>query len=140
VITQQTLSYAKWDPSADRYALEILNMEFACGDELRFAVSSLRIADALQAMCRSASEIAEESAPMFDDCAEVGSEGRVKIGDLTNRFVRLCTIALSEEAIEHAELVLDRIEMEEFLRLRSATGVNGISAFRESMRTPRWPS
>jgi hypothetical protein len=88
------------------YALEIINMEFACGDELRFAVSSLRIADALQAMCRSAGEIAEESIRMFDDCAEVASEGPGKIGDLAIRFVRLCTVALFEEAIGHAELVL----------------------------------
>jgi hypothetical protein len=44
------------------YALDILNMEFACGNELRFAFSSLRIAQALQAMRKSAGEIAEESA------------------------------------------------------------------------------
>jgi hypothetical protein len=88
------------------YALEILMMKSACDDELRFAVSSLRIADALQAICRRAREIAQENTRMFDDGAEVASEGPGKIGDLAIRFVRLCTVALFEEAIEPAELVL----------------------------------
>jgi hypothetical protein len=88
------------------YAVEILNMEIACGNELRFAVSSLRVAQALQAMRRSAGEIAKESARIFDDGAEVASKGPGKIGDLVNRFVRLSTVALFEEAIERAQLVL----------------------------------
>jgi hypothetical protein len=88
------------------YALEIFNMGLADDEQLRFAVSSVRIAVALRAMHRSAGEIAAESARIFDDCAEMASEDPGKLGDLANRLVRLCTVALFEETIEHAGLVL----------------------------------
>jgi hypothetical protein len=61
---------------------------------------------ALQAMRRNAGEIPEEGARIFDDGAQVASEGPGKIGGPVNRFVRLSTVSLCEEAIEHAELVL----------------------------------
>ena len=64
----------------------------------------MRISDVLQAIQKKAFEIVEILILQNEgktDCADVATTG-----DLANRMMRLCTVALFEEEVEHAEVAL----------------------------------
>jgi hypothetical protein len=73
--------------------------------DIRFVLASMRISDALRTIQKEAFEIATTSLLLENgeqiDCADL-----TMIGDLANRLMRLCTVAIFEEEITHAEVVL----------------------------------
>lgn len=73
---------------------------------MRFVMASIRICDALQVIHKSALEIAEASLFHLENGDEVDCPNLATMGDLTNRLMRLCTVALFEEEIVHAEAAL----------------------------------
>lgn len=92
---------------AGEIAQNLLLMGLLSQSSPRFASASMRICDALRAIHKSALEIAENSsACQEENGATVDCGDLATMGDLANRLMRLCTVALFEEEIEHAEAAL----------------------------------
>jgi hypothetical protein len=73
--------------------------------DIRFVLASMRISDALRTAQKEAFEIAETSL-LLQNGEEIDCADLTTIGDLANRLMRLCTVAIFEEEIAHAEVVL----------------------------------
>jgi phosphate uptake regulator len=92
---------------AAEIAQDLLRIGLSPESSLRFVLASMRICDSLQSIHKSALEIAEtyllrqeENDPTVD-CLDLAT-----IGDTANRLMRLCTVALFEEEVGHAEAAL----------------------------------
>jgi phosphate uptake regulator len=92
---------------AAEIAQDLLRTGLSHESSLRFVLASIRICDALQAIHKSALEIAEaylfrqEENSSSTDCVDLAT-----IGDTANRLMRFCTVALFEEEAGHAEAAL----------------------------------
>jgi hypothetical protein len=92
---------------AAEIAQDLLRIGLWAESSPRFVLASIRICDALQAIHKSAMEIAEayllrhEENDSTVDCVDLAT-----IGDTANRLMRLCTVALYEEEVGHAEAAL----------------------------------
>jgi phosphate uptake regulator len=93
---------------------EILLMEISDTLDLRFVLSADRIRNALEEIHVQANNIATESMRLLESSGRMGCEELVSMGDVVNRLMRLCVVALFEENIDHAETVLrsDGVERE----------------------------
>jgi hypothetical protein len=87
--------------------------------DFRFVLASMRISDALRSIQKEAFEIAETSL-LLQNGEEIGCADLTMTGDLANRLMRLCTVAIFEEEIAHAKVVL-RTETGERLVATTAT-------------------
>lgn len=87
-------------------AQDLLLTGLSSDSDLRFASASMRICDVLQAVYITTSEIAEASSLLLKEDEEIDCAELTAMGDLANRLMRLCTVALFEEEIEHAEAAL----------------------------------
>lgn len=95
-------------------AREVLLMEIRDESDLRFVLSAERICDALQEIHVLADDIATNSTRLFESSTGTECKELVSMGDVVNRLMRLCVVALFEEDIDHAETVLrsDGVERE----------------------------
>ena len=73
--------------------------------DLRFILSASRISSALHTVHEHAVKIAASSIQRAQAGWEIGSN-LIEMGEIVNRFMRLCVIAVFEDQIEHAETVL----------------------------------
>jgi phosphate uptake regulator len=85
---------------------EILLMEISDTVDLRFVLSADRICNALEEIHVHADDIATKSMRLLESSRRMESKELVLMGDVVNRLMRLCVVALFEENIEHAETVL----------------------------------
>jgi phosphate uptake regulator len=85
---------------------DLLLMKLPGESELRCVLSSEQIANAMGEMHRHAIEIASYSMRIMENGGGLGCAELATMGDLVNSLVRLCVIALYEEDVEHADLVL----------------------------------
>ena len=97
---------------------DLLAMELSGELNLRYILASERIANAMRAMHDQAVEIAVNSMRIVENGCGLGCAELVTMGDLVNSLVRLSVVALFEENVEHAELVLRSIGVD---RLFGAT-------------------
>jgi hypothetical protein len=85
-------------------ARDLMLTRLSSESDIRFVSASVRISGALRAIQKEAFEIAEISLLLQNegeiDCADLTT------GDLANRLMRLCTVAIFEEEVAHAESVL----------------------------------
>lgn len=84
---------------------EILLMEISDALDLRFVLSADRICNALGEIHVHADDIATKSMRLLEG-SRMGCEELVSMGDVVNRLMRLCVVALFEENIDHVETVL----------------------------------
>jgi hypothetical protein len=70
--------------------------------DIRFVSTSVRISDALRAIHKEAFEISL----LLQNEREIDCADLTTTGDLANRLMRLCTVAIFEEEVAHAEAVL----------------------------------
>lgn len=85
---------------------ELLAMELPGESNLRSILASERIANAMRVVHSQAVEIAANSMRIVDNGGGLGCAELTTMGDLVNRLVRLSVIALFNQDVEHAELVL----------------------------------
>jgi phosphate uptake regulator len=85
---------------------EILLMEISDTLDLRFVLSADRICKALEEIHVHADDIATTSMRLLESSRRMGCKELVSIGDIVNRLMRLCVVALFKEHIDHAETVL----------------------------------
>jgi phosphate uptake regulator len=90
----------------DEITREILLMEIPDESDLRFVLSVERICNALREIQINADAIATNSMRSLEGSRRMECKELVSIGDIVNRFMRLCVVALFKEEIEHAETVL----------------------------------
>jgi phosphate uptake regulator len=90
----------------DEITREILLMEISDESDLRFVLSAERICNALQQIRVHADDIATNSMRRLESSSKLESKELVSMGDVANRLMRLCVVALFVEGIEHAETVL----------------------------------
>jgi hypothetical protein len=95
--------------------------------DIRFVLASMRISDALRAIQKEVFEIAEISL-LLENGEEIDCAGLATIGDQANRLMRLCTVAIFEEEITHAEVVL---------RTETSEGLVATTASVRSLRVDR---
>jgi phosphate uptake regulator len=80
------------------------------GLDSRFVWSALRICSALQAIYTAANEIARKTA-LFLESGHAQKSSELKVmGHAVNRLVRLCSVALFKEEVQHTRLVLQNLE------------------------------
>jgi len=87
-------------------ARDLLMMKLRGEPDLRCVLASEQIANALRAMHRHAVEIAANSMRILENGGGLGCTELPTMGDLVNSLVRLSVVALFQEELEHAELVL----------------------------------
>jgi phosphate uptake regulator len=85
---------------------EILSMEISDALDLRFLLSADRICNALKEIHVHADDIATKSMRLLESSGRMRCKELVSMGDVVNRLMRLCVVALFEENIDHAETVL----------------------------------
>jgi phosphate uptake regulator len=85
---------------------DILLMEVSDTLDLRFVLSADRICNALEEIHALADDIATTSTHLLESSRRVGCKELVSMGDVVNRLMRLCVVALFKEHIDHAETVL----------------------------------
>jgi hypothetical protein len=102
--------------------------------DIRFALASIRISDTLRTIQKEAFEIATTSL-LLENGEEIDCADLRMIGDLANRLMRLCTVAIFEEEITHAEVVL-HAEAGERLAATTAT----VHCLRVDRRLPTQPA
>lgn len=76
------------------------------GRDLRFVTSSIRICDSLYAVHKSAVEIASNTMRLWGNEGELEGTDLPWTSDGVNRLVECCALALTEENIGFAEIVL----------------------------------
>jgi hypothetical protein len=86
-------------------ARDLMLTRLTSESDIRFVLTSVRISDALRAIQKEAFEIAEISLLLQNE-GEINYADLTTTGDLTNRLMRLCTVAIFEEEVAHAEAVL----------------------------------
>ena len=87
------------------FVCELLATELPSEIIVRYILASERIAGALRVVHRQAVEIAANSMRIIESGSGLGCAELATMGDLVNRLMRLCVVALFEENVEHAELV-----------------------------------
>lgn len=85
---------------------ELLLAELSGESSLRFILSSERICNSLNAVHCHAVEIAANSVRLLENGGKHGYGDLTTMGDIVNSLLRLCVVALFEEELEHAEVVL----------------------------------
>jgi PhoU domain len=85
---------------------EILLMEISDTSDLGFVLSADRICNALEEIHVHADDIATKSMRLLETSGRMRCKELVSMGDVVNRLMRLCVVALFEENIQHAETVL----------------------------------
>ena len=85
---------------------EILLIEISDTLDLRFVLSADRICKALEEIHIQADDIATNSMRLLESSRRKGCKELVSLGDVVNRLMRLCVVALFEENIDHTETVL----------------------------------
>jgi hypothetical protein len=85
---------------------KILSMEISDTSDLRFVLSADRICNALGEIHVHADDIATKSMRLLETSRRMRCKELVSMGDVVNRLMRLCVVALFEENIQHAETVL----------------------------------
>ena len=85
---------------------EILLMEILDTWELRFILSADGICNALEEIHVRADDIATKSMRLLESFRRTRCKELVSMGDVVNRLMRLCVVALFEENIDYAETVL----------------------------------
>jgi phosphate uptake regulator len=85
---------------------EILSMEVSDTLDLRFVLSADRICNSLEEVHVHADDIATKSMRLLENPRRMRCKDLVSMGDVVNRLMRLCVVALFEENIDHAETVL----------------------------------
>jgi phosphate uptake regulator len=85
---------------------EILLMDISDTLDLRFVLSADRICNALEEIHVHADDIATTSMHLLESSRRMGSKELVSMGDVVNRLMRLCVVALFREHTDHAEIVL----------------------------------
>jgi phosphate uptake regulator len=93
-------------------AQELLGLHIPGDADLRFVLSSERIAHAMQALHLQAIEIAEQCLQLLEVGGKLGCTEIAAMGDIVNSLVRLNVVALFEEEKQHAEAVLGAGRME----------------------------
>ena len=86
-------------------ARDLMLTRLTSESDIRFVLTSVRISDALRAIQKEAFEIAEISLLLQNE-GEIDCADLTTTGDLANRLMRLCTVAIFEEEVAHAEAVL----------------------------------
>jgi phosphate uptake regulator len=81
-------------------------MEISDTLDLRFVLSADRICNALEGIHIHAEDIAATSMHLSESSRRMGRKELVSMGDVVNRLMRLCVVALFKEHIDHAETVL----------------------------------
>ena len=85
---------------------EILLMEISDTLDLRCVLSADRICNALEDIYVHAEDIATSSIHLLESFRRTGCKELVSMGDVVNRLMRLCVVALFKGDIDHAETVL----------------------------------
>jgi phosphate uptake regulator len=98
----------------DEMIREILLTEILDESDLRFILAVERICKALQEIHLHADHIASNSLRLLESSRRIECSELFSMGDVVNRLMRLCVVALFEECIVHAEAVLrsDGVERE----------------------------
>ena len=81
-------------------------MEISDTLDLRFVLSADRICSALEEVQVHADDIATKSMRLLESSRRMGCKELVSMGDIVNRLMRLCVVALFEENIDYADTVL----------------------------------
>lgn len=89
----------------------ILTEDAEADPTIRFALSALRISTALHIACFASAEIAQHTLLSLDNVRFHGSPALDKFSRLTNRFMSLCIVALFNEDVSNAEIVLQNREL-----------------------------
>jgi phosphate uptake regulator len=87
------------------FVCDLLAIELPSESIVRYILASERIASALRVVHRQAVEIAANSMRMIENGGGLGCPELATMGDVVNRLLRLCVVALFEEDVAHAELV-----------------------------------
>jgi len=103
---------------------EILLMEISDTLDLRFVLSADRICNALEEIHVHADDIATTSMHLLESSRRIGCKELVSMGDVVNRLMRLCVVALFKEHIDHAEIVLRSEGVECVFETRFLESVN----------------
>lgn len=74
--------------------------------DLQFALSAFRICRALHSTYSAAAEIAQNAMSSLEDDQIFEYSALEEMGRIVNRSMRLCTVALFKEEVEHAKAVL----------------------------------
>jgi phosphate uptake regulator len=90
---------------------EALREDPYADSNLRFVLSAMRIATALQAASTAAAEIAHHTLHSLDNVRFPGSPTLDKFCRLVNRLMCLCIVALFKEEVHHALAVLQNREL-----------------------------
>jgi hypothetical protein len=83
-------------------ARDLMLTRLSSESDIRFVSTSVRISDALRAIHKEAFEISL----LLQNEREINCADLTTRGDLANRLMRLCTVAIFEEEVAHAEAVL----------------------------------
>ena len=84
----------------------VLPKEMPVSADSRFTCSALRICHALQNTYDAAAAIAIETAHGYENSRRIDSPVVLDLGKFVNSLVRLCTVALFNEDLQHARLAL----------------------------------
>jgi phosphate transport system protein len=87
-------------------ARDLLLMELPLESDVRFALSAVLICDALHSVHAQAVKIAANSTRLLENGRMPGWPDLTEMGEVVNRLMRLCIIALFDEEVAHAETVL----------------------------------
>jgi len=74
--------------------------------DVRFAISALRICDALHATCTAAAEIAHHTMILLEESCRPASDALEKLSRLANRLMCLSIVALFKKQNHHAQTIL----------------------------------
>jgi phosphate uptake regulator len=85
---------------------EILLMEISDALDLRFVLSADRLCDAFEEISVHADDLATTSMRLLESSRRIGCKELVSMGDVVNRLMRLCVVALFKEDLDYAETVL----------------------------------
>jgi phosphate uptake regulator len=83
---------------------DLVAMELSGESDLRYALASERIANALRVIHSQAVEIAADSTRILENGGGLGCGELATMADLVNSLMRLNVVALIEENVEHAQL------------------------------------
>ena len=96
----------------------LTNVDIGKSSDSRFAFAAASINTALHVTYTAAAEVAQDSMRLLECSGIHGCAALERMGQLVNRSMRLCIIALFEKDAAHAKAVLRR---QECLRLRELT-------------------
>jgi phosphate uptake regulator len=92
--------------------------------DLQYALSAFRICRALYSTYSAAAEIAQNTMSSLEDGQIFESPALVEMGRIVNRSIRLCTVALFKEEVEHAKAVENNYAVVRWFELAVSRGQN----------------